>query len=367
MKILHKLAFAKSVLTHLFISKPMREPAPPAFVVTFHDLEYWDYIILIIHLTIQQTTPISICVLSFWTQFVDYIFPPRIFKSYQQRFRTTYHYNVHESYMWLHKYANSLVSNYFCCFLVHCTAPPAETTSSGAEQAVVTESWTPSVDLVITTANHDATNSYAGQRTTTESSTGVMTISPPVTAANGFIVEPTHEKKPSFQQRPCTLAAASTSLETCGPSQPTADTNSSLADQIKSFLLDDDLATCMIPFLSQSRLRLAVDTQETQASSLLRIQVAGYGLACEHPITQVYIDIGTTPGQGLSLAKYRKRNVSLCPVALSESYWSAFTSVSHSAPCNGSARFGVQFERFNWLPQSRNLEQLCDVRAFKWM
>ena len=367
MKILHKLAFAKSVLTHIFISTQMRESAPPTFVVTFHDLEYWDYVILNIHPTMQQTTPISICVLSFWTQFVDYIFPPRIFKRYQQRFRTTYYYNAHESYMWLHKYANSLVSNYFRCFLVHYTAPPAETTSSGAEQAVVTEPWTPSVDLVITTANHDATNSYAGQRTTTESSTGVMTISPPVTTANGFIVEPTHEKEPSFQQSPCTLVAASTSLETCGPPQPTADTNSSLADQIKSFLLGDDLATCMIPFLSQSRLRLAVDTQETQASSLLRIQVAGYGLACEHPITQVYIDIGTTPGQGTVTCKIQKQECLFVSRSLERELLICIYECRPLVPCNGSARFGVQFERFNWLPQNKNLEQLCDVRAFIWM
>ena len=280
--------------------------------------------------------------------------------------------------MWLYMYTNILAStytprthlqsNYHCYFAVHYTMPPAETTSSGANQAMFMESWTPSVGLVTTAAHQSETSSFASQMTTGDFSTentDVMTrdvTPPPATTPTGLTFEPTREREPSFRLSPCTLATASAALEICATSQPTFNANSALADQIKSTLLDDDLSSCMNPFQSRSQMLLVVTTQ---ASSLLRIQVAGHGLDCLHPSTVVYMDIGTTPGQGTVTHEIQKQECLYVSSSLEGELVSCIYECRPLFPCNGSARFGVQFERFSWLPRSKSLKQLCDIRAFK--
>ena len=238
--------------------------------------------------------------------------------------------------------------------------------------AGVTESSTTSIDLAVTSTHYtvqpmETTPPGASQEATTQ-------VLPETTGSGGGgaittgAVPPTVSTKyPSLQQLPCTLAAAITSMESCPPAQPAIDTNSPLSDQVTSALLDDDIASCMNPFQSHSQLRLAVDAQDTQGASLLRIQVAGHGLDCVYPSTLVYVDIDSTQVQGTVAPKILKQECLYVSNSLEQELVTCTFECRPLLSCNGSARFGVQLERISWLTQSQSLDQLCDIRAFVWI
>ena len=192
---------------------------------------------------------------------------------------------------------------------------------------------------------------YAWTTESTTHNTDLRTTSEPETTASG-------------QQPCCSLVSATTSFKSCHL-PTTTDTSSSLAREVTSAILDDDLNTCMRPFQSYLQLRLVIDALGNKNTALLYIQVTGEGLDCFQPSTLVYIEAAVSRERAVVSHKVDKQecpfiasNYSADPILVTCTYECRLLNL-----CGGSVRFGVQLQRLNWLDRSQHLKRLCDIRA----
>ena len=198
--------------------------------------------------------------------------------------------------------------------------------------------------------------------TLTKNMSVATTSSSPVTQPRSDTISPiTSEAVPSYKQSCCTLVSAFTNENICHPRQPGIDNSTVLASEVISALLDDNPITCMRPFQLHTQLSLALDTLETQGSSLIHIKVTGERLDCTQPSTMVFMDMTMNP-ETLS----NNANKQECPFVGSNGSENQVTCTYECrphVPCDGSLRFGLQVQRLSWLARSQQLDQLCDIRT----